>query len=133
MKRMIAAILMLSTVAASCSSEPAELSGYIRSPLPSVADIVLPDAANGAPFVMKAERDELLLVYFGYTWCPDVCPTTLAELRKLYREIGDTGDKLTTVMVTVDLPRDTEDVLVGYVQAFKDKKAFFRIVRFCNC
>lgn len=118
MRKLVVVVLLLSAVAASCSSEPEELSGFVRDPLPSVADVVLPDAGSGAPFEMKAGPGELMLVYFGYTYCPDVCPTTLAELRKLYAELGDTADKLTTVMVTVDLPRDTEDLLVGYVQSF---------------
>jgi len=117
-RKLVVVFLLVSAVAASCSSEPEVLSGFVRDPLPSVADVVLPDAGNGAPFEMKAAPGELLLVYFGYTYCPDVCPTTLAELKKLYADLGDTGDKVTTVMVTVDLPRDSEDVLVGYVQSF---------------
>jgi protein SCO1/2 len=117
-RKLVVVVLLLSAVAASCSSQPEVLSGFVRDPLPSVADVVLPDAGSGDPFEMKAAPGGLLLVYFGYTYCPDVCPTTLAELKKLYADLGDTGDKVTTVMLTVDLPRDTEDVLVGYVQSF---------------
>ncbi|MCP3997620.1 MAG: SCO family protein [bacterium] len=118
MRRLGVVVLLLSAIVASCTSEPEELSGFVREPLPSVADVTLPDASNGAPFEMKAAPGELLLVYFGYTYCPDVCPTTLAELKKMYAEIGDTGEKVTTAMVTVDIARDTEDSLVNYVQSF---------------
>ncbi len=119
MRKMAIAIALFSLVATSCSSEPEELSGFVRDPLPSVAAVSLPDAsAGGVPFVMKAPADELLLVYFGYTACPDVCPTTLADVKKALAEMGDDAAKVTVAMETIDIERDTDDIVTGYVQSF---------------
>ncbi len=121
MKKALVVVVALGALLASCSSEPEELSGFVRTPLPSVADIVLPDAsAGGAPFQMVAPEGELLLVYFGYTECPDICPTTLADIRKALRELGDEADKVTLAMETIDIERDTDDVITAYVQSFVD-------------
>ena len=119
MKKLVAALALLSLVAASCSSEPEELSGYVRTPLPSVADVALPDGSNGGiPFRMVAPEGELLLVYFGFTACPDVCPTTLADVKKAFRELGDDAEKVNLALATIDIERDTEDVVTTYVQSF---------------
>ncbi len=119
MKKLTVALMVLALIGTACSSEPEELSGFVRTPLPSVADISLPDASSGgAPFVMKAPEDEILLVYFGYTACPDVCPTTLADLRKALQSIGDKADKVTVAMETIDIERDTDEVITDYVQSF---------------
>ena len=119
MKKVFVAVAVLALSAAACSSEPEELSGFVRTPLPSVADVVLPDAsAGGAPFQMVAPEGELLLVYFGYTECPDICPTTLADLKKTFAELGDDAEKLTLAMETIDIERDTDDIITAYVQSF---------------
>ena len=119
MKKLLAVLAVLGLLVGSCSSEPEELSGFVRTPLPSVADISLPDGSNGgAPFQMVAPEGELLLVYFGYTECPDVCPTTLADVRKALRELGDDADKITLAMETIDIERDTEEIITAYVQSF---------------
>lgn len=121
MRRFVVAIALLGLVAGSCSSEPEELSGFVRTPLPSVADISLPDAgAGGAPFQMIAPKSELLLVYFGYTACPDVCPTTLADLKTALADIGDDVGKVTVAMGTIDIDRDSDEVITRYVQSFVD-------------
>ncbi len=119
MRKLVAIVAVLGLLAGACSSEPEELSGFVRTPLPSVADIALPDGSNGgAPFQMVAPPGELLLVYFGYTECPDVCPTTLADVRKALRELGDDAEKITLAMETIDIERDTEEIITTYVQSF---------------
>src|SRR5206468_1133995 len=57
-------------------------------------------------------------VFFGYTQCPDVCPTTMAELAQIRSLLGAEGDKLQTVFVTIDPERDTPEVLKSYVANF---------------
>ena len=101
------------------SDGPAPLSGVVREPLPTVDGVALPSlSAPGDLVEFRAEPGELQVVYFGFTNCPDVCPTTLADatvaLRKLPQGMADRVD---TVMVTVDPARDL-DVLPGYVQSF---------------
>ncbi|MCJ7725276.1 MAG: SCO family protein [Acidimicrobiia bacterium] len=119
MKRAIVSITLLGVLAAACSSGPAELAGYVRTPAPNSADISLPDAtAGGAPFFLRAPDGELLLVYFGYTACPDVCPTTLADIRTALADLGDGAASIELAMITVDPDRDTGEILAGYVQSF---------------
>jgi protein SCO1/2 len=105
---------------AGCGGEEETLTGIVRSPLPQLADVSLPDAgADGEPFAFRAPEGGLLLLYFGYTYCPDVCPTTMADVRKTLREIdSDEAARVTVAMATVDPERDTADVITGYVQSF---------------
>ena len=119
MKRLIVFAAAVALAAAGCSSEPEELSGFVRDPLPNVASASLPDVSNGgADFAMRAPEGEVLILYFGYTSCPDVCPTTLADLKSALREAGDTAEKVNVAMATIDPDRDTDDVITGYVQSF---------------
>lgn len=63
-------------------------------------------------------RGKLVLLYFGYTTCPDVCPTTLADLGKARKQLGKAGEQIQIVMVTVDPERDTLPVLADYMTHF---------------
>lgn len=83
--------------------------------------VVLPDVSQGgAPFPLRATEGKVLLVYFGYTNCPDVCPTTLSEVKRIRRDLGDDGARIEVAMVTVDPARDTAEVLTGYLGHFFD-------------
>jgi protein SCO1 len=87
----------------------------------SVADVALPDISRGgAPFRMVAPEGHVLVVYFGYTFCPDICPTTLSDLRSALASMGDAADRVEVAMVTVDPMRDVDDVLQPYLQSFID-------------
>ncbi len=95
------------------------LSGIVREPAPVVDGTTLPSLTDpGEDVVFRADPGGLKAVYFGYTNCPDVCPTTMADwtvaLRRLPPEIAE---RVSTVMVTVDPERDNE-LLTGYVQSF---------------
>ena len=63
-------------------------------------------------------RGKILVVFFGYTHCPDVCPTTLADLKIAKEQLGKDGNRLQVVFVTVDPERDTRELLADYVPAF---------------
>lgn len=110
----------LLTVAACGEEAPRELAGTQRTPLPMVATETLPDVAHGgAPFEFVADEDEFLLVYFGYTHCPDVCPTTLADIRSALRTMdADEAARVDVAFATVDPDRDLDDLITGYVQSF---------------
>lgn len=100
------------------TTEPA-LSGYETNPPLQVGDLSLPDASdNGVDFPFKARPGHLLIAYFGYTHCPDVCPTTLYEVKKAFAELGDQAGKVDLAMTTIDPARDTADIITGYVQSF---------------
>jgi protein SCO1/2 len=63
-------------------------------------------------------RGKVVAVFFGFTHCPDACPTTLAEMAQVMRELGPEADKLQVLFVTVDPERDTPAVLKQYVPSF---------------
>ena len=74
---------------------------------------------EGKIFRLKDHRGEVILLFFGYTSCPDVCPTTLSKLARVYRLLGEKmRQKVLTVFVTVDPQRDTSQKLKEYLQYF---------------
>jgi protein SCO1/2 len=96
-----------------------ELAGIVREPAPVVDATPVPSLTNpGSDVVFRAEQGGFRAVYFGYTNCPDVCPTTMADwaitLRRLPEELAG---QVSTVMVTVDPDRDN-DLLPGYIESF---------------
>ncbi|KQV94486.1 SCO family protein [Rhizobacter sp. Root1221] len=77
----------------------------------------LPDA-EGRTRSLADFNGKYVVVFFGYTQCPDVCPGTLAELAQVKKALGPDGDKVQGVFITVDPERDTPQVLKGYVTSF---------------
>lgn len=63
-------------------------------------------------------KGKVVVMFFGYTQCPDVCPTSMAELAEVKKALGADGDKLQGLFVTVDPARDTPEVLKGYMENF---------------
>ncbi|HET7765485.1 MAG TPA: SCO family protein [Burkholderiales bacterium] len=63
-------------------------------------------------------RGKVVVVFFGYTHCPDVCPTTLADLKVAREQLGEDGKRVQVLFVTVDPERDTRQLLANYVPAF---------------
>ena len=73
---------------------------------------------TGQPTTDKNFRGEYMLVYFGYTHCPDTCPTALGIMAQAVRQLGNDGVQVRPVFISVDWRRDTVDVLARYVGAF---------------
>ena len=73
---------------------------------------------NGSSFRLSELRGNLVLLFFGYTSCPDACPTTLSELRKVNEELGSAASQVKVVYVTVDPERDTPEKIQKYVTIF---------------
>jgi protein SCO1 len=73
---------------------------------------------RGAQVTEAALKGKPTVMYFGYTFCPDVCPTTLTDLAQWMQMLGPDADKLNYVFVTVDPERDTPKVMHDYVSAF---------------
>lgn len=112
-----AGLLLLVVVGACGAGEPA-LHGAVRTP-PLQVDSVTLSSADGDRVALRAADDGLLLVYFGYTSCPDVCPTTMADISAALLDLpSDLSDRVTVAMVTVDPERDTGEVLSGYLSHF---------------
>lgn len=79
--------------------------------------LALPDQ-NGQIRSLQDFPNQVTAVFFGYTHCPDICPTTLIDLRALAEQLGADRNKLQVVFVTLDPQRDTPELLKEYVQAF---------------
>lgn len=73
---------------------------------------------NGNSFRLSEKRGDIVLLFFGYTSCPDVCPTTLSELRRVVDELGEDAERVQVVYVTVDPKRDTAQKVQEYVSLF---------------
>jgi protein SCO1/2 len=77
----------------------------------------LPDA-DGKERTLADFKGKVSVVFFGYTQCPDVCPTTLQELAEVKKALGADGDKLQAIFITVDPERDTAEMLKAYMGNF---------------
>jgi len=73
---------------------------------------------NGKPRSLADYRGKVVLIFFGYTQCPDFCPTTLANLATAVRELGPDAARVQVLFITVDPERDTQELLSRYVPAF---------------
>jgi protein SCO1/2 len=73
---------------------------------------------NGKPRSLADFRGKVVVVFFGYTQCPDVCPTTLSDMAEVKKRLGPDGEKLQVIFVTLDPDRDTPQVLSQYVPGF---------------
>ena len=80
-------------------------------------ELALPDA-DGRPRTLADFKGKVSVVFFGYTHCPDVCPTTLSELAEVKRMLGPQGDRVQAVFVSVDPERDTPQILKAYMDNF---------------
>jgi protein SCO1/2 len=76
---------------------------------------------TGKPRTLADFRGKVVLMFFGYTQCPDVCPTTMIEMARVMKELGPQADQVQVLFVTLDPQRDTREVLSQYVPAF-DKR-----------
>jgi protein SCO1 len=104
-----------------CSSDAynGQLRGAVFNPPRSLTDFSVM-STTGENFTLSEHRGEVTLLYFGYLACPDFCPTTFAELRRVYRELNEPADKLNIVFVTVDPERDSMESLTRYTAAFHE-------------
>lgn len=104
------------------------VTGAIALTLLSKKPRLVPSAGIGGPFSLvdhrgkpvteKDFRGKPMLVFFGFTFCPDVCPTTLMELTQRLKELGSAADMLNVLFVTVDPQRDTPEQLALYLSSF---------------
>lgn len=73
---------------------------------------------NGKPRQLSDFRGKLVVVFFGYTQCPDVCPTTMSEMSVVMQQLGWLADKVQVLFITLDPERDTQNLLASYVPNF---------------
>jgi protein SCO1 len=75
-------------------------------------------AHDGKPRTLADFRGKVVLVFFGYTRCPDVCPTTMTEMKAALEQLGEDARRVQVLFITVDPERDTQELLSKYVPAF---------------
>ena len=92
--------------------------GFAVSPERPAPPIEL-TAHTGEPYALSEARGGAVLLFFGFTYCPDVCPTTLASLGAALGELGDEADNVTVALVSVDPERDTPERLAEYLGGFQ--------------
>ena len=100
-----------------CSEKKPEFKAVDITGADYAKDFQLPDH-TGQMRSMKDFAGKVVVLFFGYTQCPDVCPTTLSELAEVKKALGADGDKLQAIFVTVDPERDTPEVLKAYMANF---------------
>lgn len=92
--------------------------GTAVEPPVALSDFTLPSSRDGQPISLSDMAGKPTLLFFGYTFCPDVCPTTLSDVKRAKEQLGADGERLNVVFISVDGERDTPEVLARYVGAF---------------
>ena len=75
-------------------------------------------ADDGESYTLSDHQGEVRLLFFGFTHCPDVCPTTLLELKEVYAQLGSDGEEVETLFISIDPERDTPELLHEYLASF---------------
>ena len=114
--RVLAATLVAGLLAA-CSPEALKFKSIDITGADYAKGFALADH-NGAQRTLADFKGKVVVVFFGFTQCPDVCPTALADLAEVKRLLGPQGDKLQGLFVSVDPERDTPEVLKAYMTNF---------------
>ncbi len=117
--RFIAALAAL-LVFAGCAPEGPKFKSSDVTGASFGRDFALTDH-TGKPRTLADYRGKAVVIFFGYTQCPDVCPTTLSTLAEAMKKLGPDADRVQVIFVTVDPERDRQELLAEYVPAF-DKR-----------
>ncbi len=113
----IAAVLLLVVLSLAACSKEHQFTGTPYDPILPAPEL---EGTNwdGQPFAISDLRGKVVLLFFGYTFCPDVCPLTLAEMKAVVAELGEDAKDVAVVFVSTDPERDTPERLAPYMQAF---------------
>ncbi len=113
-RRSLMVLITIGLLLAACTHT---FNGVAPNPIGPAPDFTLTDE-NGQPFQLSTLRGKWILLAYGYTHCPDVCPLTLSHLRDVKKTIDANGDQVQVVFVTIDPDRDTADIMRQYVAHF---------------
>jgi len=102
---------------AGCTESKPSFNGVDITGADYARDFRLKDT-SGRERTLADFRGKVVVLFFGYAQCPDVCPTTMAEMAEVKRKLGAEGERLQVVFVTVDPERDTPEVMKAYMEAF---------------
>jgi len=111
------AVLLIAVLLAGCGPSGPGFKNTDITGADWAKDFALTDQA-GKPRTLTDFRGKVVVVFFGYVHCPDVCPTTLVELRDVVDKLGEDGKRVQVLFVTVDPERDTPQLLAQYIAVF---------------
>jgi len=114
---MATAVLGIALAAWFIFRKPYAFHGTVIDPPLPVTDFTL-QTANDVSFRLSDAKGKILLLFFGYTSCPDVCPVTLATFKQVHERLGEDAQKIAFVMITADPDRDTPDKVAEYTARF---------------
>ena len=113
----VTAVIALTILVEIVFRRPYSFHGTVINPPLPLTDFAL-QTANEEVFRLSEQKGKIVLLFFGYTSCPDVCPTTLATFKQVYERLGDDAQKIKFVMITADPERDTPDKVAEYAARF---------------
>ena len=114
--RLIAAVAVLALATMACADN-SPMHGVVIEDPATAPPLALIDA-NGKAFDLAKERGRTVLIYFGYTHCPDICPATMADWARASRALGTASEMVRFVFVSVDPERDTPQLSYNYAHQF---------------
>ena len=117
--RTLLALLFLALFAAGCESAP-QWNGQEVDPVAPAPELAGTNW-NGEAFELSDVEGKVAFVFFGYTYCPDICPFTLSKMKQLYSHLGERAGDLAVVFVSVDPHRDSLEKLASYVPNFDER------------
>jgi len=114
---LLAALMSLVVLGAGCQAFTSyEYKGAVLEPPSPLPDFELQDT-NGQPFHLRDVKGDIALIYFGYTFCPDVCPLTMWDVKKALADL-EGREQVKVIFISVDPERDTPEVLAQYLSSF---------------
>ena len=121
-RRHLISLVLCSTLLAACSDKPADatatgFSGIDITGADYATSFSLTDH-NGQARTLADFKGKVVVIFFGYTQCPDVCPTSMSEMAQAKQLLGADGDKLQGLFVSVDPERDTPEIMKEYMGSF---------------
>jgi protein SCO1/2 len=127
MKKLLTAVMLAALVSVSLAG--CDKLSFAKAPSFQNTDVTGLDYAkgftltdqNGKKRTLADFKGKVVVVFFGYTQCPDVCPTTMAEMASVVKELGPKADQVQVLFITLDPERDTRELLASYVPQF-DKR-----------
>jgi protein SCO1/2 len=130
LNRRLFALALTALLMTACGDKPQQAAAGSSAPPPAssfrgiditgasyASALSLPDA-DGKVRTLAEFKGKVLVVFFGFTQCPDVCPTTMAELAEVKKRLGPDGERIQGIFVTLDPDRDTPPLLKAYMQGF---------------